>query len=75
MGTDQEIFGCRAASHLMMLEEGEEGWEAPDHPQGVPSENWGGTEQNRTSTCIVLIAKAHDKRKNLTPSRNEFHGS
>ncbi|GFT57539.1 hypothetical protein TNCV_803881 [Trichonephila clavipes] len=35
----------------------------PDHPQGILLQNWGGTELNRTVTCIVLIAKANDRRK------------
>ncbi|GFX13867.1 hypothetical protein TNCV_3421781 [Trichonephila clavipes] len=26
--------------------------------------NWGGIEQNRTVTCMVLKAKANDRRKN-----------
>ncbi|GFT13968.1 hypothetical protein TNCV_2616001 [Trichonephila clavipes] len=31
-----------------------------------------GTEQNRTATCMVLKAKAIDRRKNLALSRDEF---
>ncbi|GFV72900.1 hypothetical protein TNCV_1974471 [Trichonephila clavipes] len=46
----------------------------PDHPQEVLPQNWGGTEQNRAVTCMVLKAKANDKRKNLVLSRNEFRG-
>ncbi|GFW81849.1 hypothetical protein TNCV_2885231 [Trichonephila clavipes] len=46
----------RAASLLMRLMEGEKRWETPD--QGVLDQNWGGTEQNRTVTCMVLKAKA-----------------
>ncbi|GFV56396.1 uncharacterized protein TNCV_855491 [Trichonephila clavipes] len=57
----------RAASPLVRLVEEEERWEAPDHPQGVLPQNWGGTEQNRTVTCMVLKAKANDRRKNLNP--------
>ncbi|GFV17685.1 hypothetical protein TNCV_4407201 [Trichonephila clavipes] len=37
-------------------------WEAPDPPQGVLSQNWGGIELNRTATCMVLKATANDKR-------------
>ncbi|GFW45286.1 uncharacterized protein TNCV_4733941 [Trichonephila clavipes] len=64
----------RAASPLGRLGEGEESWKAPDHPQGVLPQNWGGTEQNRTVTYMVLKAKANDRRKNLAPSRDEFRG-
>ncbi|GFW24736.1 uncharacterized protein TNCV_1960041 [Trichonephila clavipes] len=49
----------RAASPLVWLVEGEETWEAPDHPQG----NWGETEEKRTVICMVLKAKANDRRK------------
>ncbi|GFW46073.1 hypothetical protein TNCV_3276901 [Trichonephila clavipes] len=45
--------------------EGEERWEAADHSQNVLPQNWGGIEQNRTVTCMVLKAKANDMRKNL----------
>ncbi|GFV69694.1 uncharacterized protein TNCV_4508071 [Trichonephila clavipes] len=44
----------RAASPLVRLEDGEERWEAPDPPEGVLPQNWGGTELNRTVTCMVL---------------------
>ncbi|GFX24485.1 hypothetical protein TNCV_993001 [Trichonephila clavipes] len=30
-------------------------------PQGVLSQNWGGTEPNRTVTCTVLEATAKDR--------------
>ncbi|GFT75065.1 hypothetical protein TNCV_2244481 [Trichonephila clavipes] len=40
---------------LVRLVEGEERWETSDHPQGVPPQNWGGTEQN-------FKAKANDRR-------------
>ncbi|GFU65880.1 uncharacterized protein TNCV_5011781 [Trichonephila clavipes] len=62
----------RSASPLVWL--GEERWHAPDHPQGVLSQNWGGTEQNRTVTCMVFKAKANDRRKILVLSRDEFRG-
>ncbi|GFW24576.1 uncharacterized protein TNCV_2404411 [Trichonephila clavipes] len=67
-------WGRRAASPLARLVE-EERWEAPDHPQVVLPPNWGGTEQNRTVTCMVLKAKANDRRKNLSLSCDEFHRS
>ncbi|GFX41436.1 uncharacterized protein TNCV_3489771 [Trichonephila clavipes] len=51
----------RVASPLVWLVEGEERWEAPDHPQGFLPLNWDGTEQKCTVTCMVL--KANDKRK------------
>ncbi|GFW87218.1 uncharacterized protein TNCV_5125701 [Trichonephila clavipes] len=64
----------RAASPRVRLEEGEERWKAPGQPQRFLPLNWGGTEQNRTVTCMVLKAKANDRRKNLALSRDEFHG-
>ncbi|GFX42399.1 uncharacterized protein TNCV_1519631 [Trichonephila clavipes] len=57
----------RAARPLVRMVEGEERWEAPNHPQGFLSLNWGGTKQNRTVTCTVLEAKANDRRKNSCP--------
>ncbi|GFU46624.1 uncharacterized protein TNCV_1546411 [Trichonephila clavipes] len=57
----------RAASRLVWLVEGEERREAPGHPQGFLPLNWGGTEQNRTVTCMVLKAKVYDMRKNSSP--------
>ncbi|GFV66558.1 uncharacterized protein TNCV_3894511 [Trichonephila clavipes] len=62
----------RAANPLVRLVEGEERWEPSDHSQGVLPQNWGGTEQNRTDTSMVLKAKVNDRRKNLALSRNEF---
>ncbi|GFW75568.1 uncharacterized protein TNCV_4427511 [Trichonephila clavipes] len=53
----------RAASPLVRLVEGEETWKAPDHPQRVLPQNWGGIEQNRTVTCMLLKAKGNDRRK------------
>ncbi|GFW40132.1 uncharacterized protein TNCV_5118151 [Trichonephila clavipes] len=64
----------RAASPFVKLVEGEDSWEAPDHSHGVLPQNWCGTEQNRTATCIVLKAKAIDRRKNIALSRDEFRG-
>ncbi|GFT98081.1 uncharacterized protein TNCV_789031 [Trichonephila clavipes] len=52
----------RATSPLVRLVEGEERWEAPDHPQDVLPLNWGGIEPNRTVTCMVLKTTANDKR-------------
>ncbi|GFX45290.1 hypothetical protein TNCV_2095751 [Trichonephila clavipes] len=39
---------------------GQERWEAPDPLPAVLSQNWGGTEINRTVTCMVLNAMAND---------------
>ncbi|GFT31172.1 uncharacterized protein TNCV_3645681 [Trichonephila clavipes] len=61
------LNSCRAASPLVWLVEGEECWEVPGHPQGFLPLNWGGTEQNRIVTCMVLKAKANDRRKNASP--------
>ncbi|GFW99968.1 hypothetical protein TNCV_3079651 [Trichonephila clavipes] len=33
--------------------------------KGLLPRNWGGTEQNRTVTCMLVKAKANDMRKNL----------
>ncbi|GFU70355.1 uncharacterized protein TNCV_2916181 [Trichonephila clavipes] len=57
----------RALSPLVWLVEGEERWEALGNPQGFLPLNRGGTEQNRTVTCMVLKAKANDTRKNSIP--------
>ncbi|GFW44393.1 uncharacterized protein TNCV_1748221 [Trichonephila clavipes] len=57
----------RAACPLVRLVEGEERWEALGHPQGFLPPNWGGTEQNRTVTCMVPKAKANDRCKNVSP--------
>ncbi|GFV54763.1 uncharacterized protein TNCV_3010651, partial [Trichonephila clavipes] len=54
----------RAASPLAGLVEVEERWEALDHAQDFLPLNWGGTERNHTVTCMVLKAKANDRRKN-----------
>ncbi|GFW21144.1 uncharacterized protein TNCV_2703821 [Trichonephila clavipes] len=51
----------RAANPFVGLVE--ERWEAPDQPQGFLPLNWVGTEQKRTVTCMVLKAKANDRRK------------
>ncbi|GFV49810.1 uncharacterized protein TNCV_1390921 [Trichonephila clavipes] len=57
----------RAASPLVWLVEGEERWEAPGQPHGFFSLNCGGTEQNRTVTCMVLKAKANDRSESSIP--------
>ncbi|GFX38540.1 uncharacterized protein TNCV_3206081 [Trichonephila clavipes] len=51
----------RTVCPLLKLVEREERWEAYDHPQGILSQNWGGTEQNRTVICMVLKATANDR--------------
>ncbi|GFW66060.1 uncharacterized protein TNCV_588861 [Trichonephila clavipes] len=63
----------RAASPLVRLVEGEERWEASDHPQGVLPLNWGGIEPNRTITCMVLKATANNRR-HLALCHDEFRG-
>ncbi|GFS90808.1 transposable element Tcb1 transposase [Trichonephila clavipes] len=63
----------RATSPLVRLVEGEEIWEAPDHPQGVLSQNWGETELNRSVTCMVLKATANDRR-HIALCHDEFRG-
>ncbi|GFX72548.1 hypothetical protein TNCV_4061441 [Trichonephila clavipes] len=51
-----------------------ERWEAPDPSHGVLPENWGGIEQIRTVTCMLLKAKANDRRTNLAPTHVNFRG-
>ncbi|GFW47734.1 uncharacterized protein TNCV_2829241 [Trichonephila clavipes] len=55
----------QAASPLERLVEREERWETLDHLQDVLPQNWGGTEQTRTVTCVVLKAEGYDRRPNL----------
>ncbi|GFV32385.1 uncharacterized protein TNCV_1676711 [Trichonephila clavipes] len=57
---------------LVRLVEGEERWEASDHPQIVLPLNWGGTEPNRTDTCMMLKATAYNRR-HLALCYDEFH--
>ncbi|GFX25290.1 hypothetical protein TNCV_1274501 [Trichonephila clavipes] len=68
----------RAITPLMMLVEVEERLEAPDHPQSALPQNWSGTEQHRTVTCMLLkspaLAKVYDRRKNLALRRDELRG-
>ncbi|GFV60232.1 uncharacterized protein TNCV_3553921 [Trichonephila clavipes] len=47
--------------------------EASDHPQSVLPLNWGGTEANRTVTCMVLKATDNDRR-HLALCHDEFLG-
>ncbi|GFV09773.1 cullin-4A [Trichonephila clavipes] len=61
----------RAASPLVRLVEGEERWEVPDHPQGVPPQNWG--EPKLYVTCMVLKAADNDRR-HLTLYHDKFRG-
>ncbi|PRD27058.1 UNVERIFIED_CONTAM: hypothetical protein NCL1_36380 [Trichonephila clavipes] len=63
----------RAASPLVRLVEGKERLEASDHPQSVLPLNWGGTEPNRTVTCMVLKATDNDRR-HLALCHDEFRG-
>ncbi|GFV22931.1 uncharacterized protein TNCV_2623841 [Trichonephila clavipes] len=64
----------QTANPLVSLVEGEEMREALDNPQGVLPQNWGGTEPNRTITCMVLKSTTNDWRKNLAPCSDEFRG-
>ncbi|GFU36882.1 uncharacterized protein TNCV_2670611 [Trichonephila clavipes] len=63
-----------AASPFVRLVEGKAKFVVLDHPESVLPQNWGGTEPNRTVTCMVLKAKANDRRKNLALHCDEFHG-
>ncbi|GFW56814.1 uncharacterized protein TNCV_160441 [Trichonephila clavipes] len=47
----------RAASPLVWLVEGEERWEASDHPQSVLPLNWGGIESK--SYCHLYGAQSY----------------
>ncbi|GFW99488.1 hypothetical protein TNCV_3417211 [Trichonephila clavipes] len=53
------LNSCRITSPLVRLLVGEERWETLRHSQDFIPLNWGGSEQNRTVTCMVL--KANDK--------------
>ncbi|GFU82845.1 hypothetical protein TNCV_266421 [Trichonephila clavipes] len=55
----------RAASPLVRLIEGDDKWEAPDHPQGFLRLNCGGTERNRTVTCMSCFSKGNDSVKSF----------
>ncbi|GFW64384.1 cullin-4A [Trichonephila clavipes] len=68
------IQPSRAASPLVRLVEGENRWEAPDHPQGVLLQKWEENDQNRSVTYMVLKATANDRR-HLALFHDGFHGS
>ncbi|GFT30458.1 uncharacterized protein TNCV_2377461 [Trichonephila clavipes] len=51
-----------AASPLLRLVEKKVKYEAPNHPQRLLPQNWGGTEKNRIVTYMVLNAKHNDRR-------------
>ncbi|GFW52172.1 uncharacterized protein TNCV_2426191 [Trichonephila clavipes] len=63
----------QAVSPFARLVEGEERWEASDHPQGVLPLNWGETELNHSVTCMVLKAMIND-RHYLALCNDEFCG-
>ncbi|GFW76009.1 uncharacterized protein TNCV_351941 [Trichonephila clavipes] len=63
----------RTVSLLLRLVEGEEGWKAPDHPQGVLLQNWDENELNRSVTCVVLKTTDND-RLHLAIFHDEFRG-
>ncbi|GFV24522.1 uncharacterized protein TNCV_814061 [Trichonephila clavipes] len=52
----------RAEIPLVSLVVGDERWETPDPPTGYSFSNWGGAELNHNVTCLVLKAKANDRR-------------
>ncbi|PRD21717.1 UNVERIFIED_CONTAM: hypothetical protein NCL1_51005 [Trichonephila clavipes] len=52
------------------LVEGEERWKASDHPQGALSLNWGGTESNRTVTCMMINATTNVSSKTVKNIHN-----
>ncbi|GFV78507.1 hypothetical protein TNCV_1888131 [Trichonephila clavipes] len=58
----------------MRLVEGEERWEAPDHPQDVLPQNWGGIEPNHTVPCMVLKAAENDRSKSSPLPSMSFMG-
>ncbi|GFT25079.1 hypothetical protein TNCV_179881 [Trichonephila clavipes] len=61
------------ATDLVILNHGQVTRTTPELP--YPQKNWSGTEQNRTVHCMVLKAKANDRRKNLSLSCDECRGS
>ncbi|GFV33558.1 uncharacterized protein TNCV_4566731 [Trichonephila clavipes] len=67
------LISRRAASPLVWLVEGEERWEASDHPPGVLLQNCGGNQPNSTVTYMALKATANDRR-HLAFSHDKFHG-
>ncbi|GFV56591.1 uncharacterized protein TNCV_1247861 [Trichonephila clavipes] len=65
LGHGGTLNSYRATSPLVRLVEREKRWKTSDQPQGVIPQNYGGTEQSPTVTCIVLKAKANDRCRNL----------
>ncbi|GFS48296.1 uncharacterized protein TNCV_2296741 [Trichonephila clavipes] len=63
----------QSASPLVRLVEGQERWEAFEHPQILLPLNWDGTEPNSTVTCMVLKATAND-RCHIAHCHEEFRG-
>ncbi|GFU56993.1 uncharacterized protein TNCV_1778671 [Trichonephila clavipes] len=57
----------QASRPLVRLVEEEESWEASGHAKGFLPLNRGGTEQTPAVPCLVLKAKANDRRKNSSP--------
>ncbi|GFW82333.1 uncharacterized protein TNCV_3818141 [Trichonephila clavipes] len=62
-----------AVSPLVRLVEGEERWEASDHPQSVLPLNWGVIEPNSAVTSTVIKATAND-RHHLALCHDEYRG-
>ncbi|GFV54812.1 uncharacterized protein TNCV_3683371 [Trichonephila clavipes] len=52
----------RAANPVKRFVEEAQRCETPDHLQGFLSQNWGGTDLNRTVICRVIKATVNDKR-------------
>ncbi|GFV72093.1 uncharacterized protein TNCV_2460261 [Trichonephila clavipes] len=67
------LNSLQAAGPLVRVVEGEDRWEASDHPQSVLPPNWGGIEPNRTVTSMVLKATANDWR-HLALCHDKFRG-
>ncbi|GFY34618.1 hypothetical protein TNCV_1373091 [Trichonephila clavipes] len=63
-------MNCRASSPPVRLVKRD----APENSQDVVPQNLGETEQNRTVTCMVLEAKANDRRKDIALRHDEFRG-
>ncbi|GFX96877.1 uncharacterized protein TNCV_1996091 [Trichonephila clavipes] len=66
----------RTASSLERLVEGEERWEAPDHPKGIFCQIWDRNVSKRIVTCMVLkdMAKLRLQAYKLAICHDEFHG-
>ncbi|GFU76511.1 hypothetical protein TNCV_4790731 [Trichonephila clavipes] len=47
--------------------------EAPDQPLGVLSQNWGGTELNRSVTCKVFKTTANDRRRLMSSNNPKLY--